>query len=146
MTRLHPEDEALDRFRLIQPYLEKQASLSAISRQHVVPLRTLQRWVYQYRQRGIEGLSCKPRIKPAPATLGEGISLKEMVEGFLLSRPRPSIATVYRRVVEIMGRSGNMPPSYQTIWRIASAMDPALLTLAHDGIKAYSEQYSASNI
>ena len=46
-------EQALARFRLLQPYLDGQTSLSAVARKHSIPLRTAQRWVARYRTHGL---------------------------------------------------------------------------------------------
>lgn len=57
-----PEAErarALDRFRILQSFLEEEIPLTQVARQHGLALRTAQRWVKQYRQHGLAGLCRK---------------------------------------------------------------------------------------
>src|SRR5919202_403781 len=54
-------DRALARFRILQPFLDGQTSLTAIGREQAVTLRTLQRWVTHYRRDGLVGLARKGR-------------------------------------------------------------------------------------
>ena len=42
-------DQALARFRILQPFLDGRTSLTVIAREQAVTLRTLQRWVAHYR-------------------------------------------------------------------------------------------------
>jgi hypothetical protein len=49
--------QALDRFGLLRPFLEDGVPLAEIARQHKLPLRTLERWLHRYRQRGPAGLA-----------------------------------------------------------------------------------------
>lgn len=46
---------ALDRFRIIQPHLENNVSLSLLAKDHQKSKRTLQYWVKAYRQEGLVG-------------------------------------------------------------------------------------------
>ena len=43
-------NQALARFRILQPFFDGQTSLTAIARKQAVTLRTLQRWVTGSRQ------------------------------------------------------------------------------------------------
>ena len=52
-------DQALTRFRILQPFLDGQTSLTAIAQQQALTLRTLQRWVVRYRSDGLVGLARK---------------------------------------------------------------------------------------
>ena len=47
---------ALERFRIIQPYLEQDRSLSVIARNAGIPYRTIHRWLTRYRRFGLVGL------------------------------------------------------------------------------------------
>jgi putative transposase len=54
-------EQALARFRTLQPFLKGQTTLTAIAQAQVVELRTLQRWVARYRADGLVGLARKCR-------------------------------------------------------------------------------------
>jgi transposase-like protein len=47
---------ALERFQILRPCLENGMPLAQLSRERKLQLRTLQRWVRAYRQRGLLGL------------------------------------------------------------------------------------------
>jgi len=66
MDELAPLDQsaresAFERFRIIQPCLEQDRSLSLIARQAGIPYRTTHRWMSRYRRFGLAGLARKPR-------------------------------------------------------------------------------------
>ena len=68
MTRLlfssfsaEEQQRALDRFKMIQPFLEEGIFLSDIAPRHGISLRTVRRWAKAYRQHGLAGLCRKPR-------------------------------------------------------------------------------------
>jgi putative transposase len=128
---------ALRRFSVIQPFLEEGVALTEAIRGHNLSLRTARYWISRYRKEGLPGLVQKhpiraPRLSPR---------LRALVEGLALRRPRPSIAAIYRKVIVIAKELGEKPPAYITIYRLVSKLDPALVTMAHAGSKAYSETY-----
>ena len=52
---------ALERFRLLQPYLEQGRSLREVARDAKVAYRTAQRWVACYRRCGLAALARQGR-------------------------------------------------------------------------------------
>src|SRR3974390_3034965 len=52
---------AHERFRIIQPCLEQDRSLSAIARKASIPYRTIHRWLSRYRRFGLAALARKTR-------------------------------------------------------------------------------------
>jgi len=124
---------------VIRPFLEDGISLSQIARDRGIPLRTAQRWVRRYHKGGIAGLvrkgrDDKDRPRRAP-------SLREVIEGLALQKPRPSAATVHRKAVEVAEELGERPPSYSLVYGLIRKLDPALLTMAHEGTKAYGDRF-----
>ena len=95
------EDErsaALERFHLIRPFIEDGVSLSRIAREQGIRLRTAQRWVRRYRKEGMAGLARKgreDRDQPRRA-----LSLRPVIEGLALTKPRLSAAAIHRQAVE----------------------------------------------
>lgn len=67
--------------------------------------------------------------------------LVRLVEGLALYRPRPSVATITRRVARGATAQGWPVPSYSTVHAIVAELDPHLLTLAHDGPVALRDRY-----
>jgi putative transposase len=51
------------------------------------------------------------------------------------------VAAVHRQVVAIAQQQGWPPPSYARVYDIVRTLDPALLTLAHEGATAYKEAF-----
>jgi putative transposase len=64
-----------------------------------------------------------------------------LIEGLALQPPPRSIAAIHRQVCPIAKAQGWNVPSYDSVYRIIKKLDPALLTLAHQGAAAYSEEY-----
>lgn len=126
-------------FRILQPFLEGDVPLTQVARQHGLALRTAQRWVVQYRKHGLAGL-CRKEY----AGKGEhGLSseLQQAIEGLALQKPPLSVAAVHRKAALLAGQRGEPVPSYATVYRLVRRLEPALVTLAHEGTKVYREAF-----
>jgi putative transposase len=141
LTDLSDEDRtaALERFHLLQPFLDGEVQLTTLARELGVSLRTAQRWVAQYRQRGLAGLVRKTRSDQGEHHFSD--ELVHLVEGLALRRPRPSAAAVHRQAAAIAREHGWAIPSYATVYALIQQLDPGLRTLALDGSKAYKERF-----
>jgi putative transposase len=64
-----------------------------------------------------------------------------MIEGLALRHPPPTVALVHRQVRDIALRHGWPIPNYKRVYRVIKHLDPALITLAHDGSKTYRTPY-----
>jgi putative transposase len=131
---------ALEHFHLIRPFLENGVPLTHIAAEHQLAVRTLRRWVQQYRAHGLAGLSKAPR-KDQGHRRSVTPELQHVIEGLALQKPRRTIANIHRETVRISRERNWTPPSYSTIKRIVRQIDPALTTLAHEGSKAYQEAF-----
>ena len=49
--------QADTRFALLRPALEGQMSQAQLTREQQIPLSTIQRWIKQYREKGLAGLA-----------------------------------------------------------------------------------------
>lgn len=130
-------EHAIRRYQVLRPHLDDGVPLTEAARMAGVPLRTVQRWLARYRSGGLAGLARTPR-SPGRQSNPE---LVRIIEGLALRRPRPSIATIHRRTVEVADEQGWARPSYSTVYAIIAALDPALLTLAHHGPAALRDRY-----
>src|SRR5262249_43805745 len=105
---------ALERFHVIRPFLEDGVSLSRIAREQRIRLRTAQRWVRRYRKDGMAGVARtgrEDREQPRRAP-----SLRPVIEGLALTKPRLSAAAIHRQAVEVAIKLGEAPPSYSTVY------------------------------
>ena len=131
---------ALQRFRLLQPHLEQHRALRLVAAEAKIPFRTAQRWVAQYQKFGLAALARKKR-----ADCGNqrtiSIRLKEVIEGLALQRPALPISVIQRQVLRLAKNLGEEPPGYWPVYRIVRGLPADLLTLAHEGTKAYSEEF-----
>ncbi len=64
-----------------------------------------------------------------------------MIEGLALSKPPPTVALIHRQVRDVALRNGWPVPNYKQVYRVDKQLDPALVTLAHDGSKTYWTTY-----
>ena len=142
LTEVSPSirEKLMERYRLLQPHLEQGASLSALAREHGIPLRTAQRWVQQYQAGGLRAWLPKSRSdKGKHRKLHPDLAL--LAEGLALSQKHLSIAAIHREIVGVAETQGWQIPSYDLIHQIISEIDPALRLLAHKGSKAYKEAF-----
>jgi putative transposase len=132
--------QALARFHLIRLFLDDGVPLTHIAAAHQLSVRTLRRWVQQYRAHGLAGL-----IRAARKDQGHRRALppqlQHIIEGLALQKPRRTVAHIHRETARISREHHWTPPSYSTIKRIVESIAPALTTLAHEGAKAYQEKF-----
>jgi putative transposase len=137
-----PEEQrqlAMKRVAVLQPHFEEGVPLTQAARDAGVPLRTAERWLARYRQTGLAGLARPVRRDAAAHKLPA--DLVALIEGMGLKKPRSSIAAIHRRISKIAQAHGWRVPSYSTVYAILTALDPALVTLAHDGAAAFRDRY-----
>ena len=130
-------EEAMRRFEVLRPHIEGGATLSAAAAAADVPLRTAQRWLASYRRYGVAGLTRRPRSDRGQRHIRD--ELVTLIEGLALRRPPPTVAWIHRQALDVAEREGWPPPTYATTHSIATALDPALVTLAHQGDAAYRD-------
>jgi putative transposase len=131
---------AMERFCLIQPHLEQNEPLKSVAQAAGIPYRTAHRMVSAYRRHGLGALVRKKR-----ADRGErravSDKLKDAIEGLALQKPPLPIAALYRQVLKLSQDGREKPPSYGTVFNIVRGLPADLVTLAHDGTKAYSNAF-----
>jgi putative transposase len=132
--------QALERLEIIRPALEKHVSQAQVARTHQLPPSTVQLWIKRYREKGLAGLANATR-----SDKGKSRSLPEqaitLVEGLALQTPPRSAAAIHRQVAQIAKEQGWKPPSHERVRQIIKNLDPALVTLAHQGAAAYREEF-----
>jgi transposase-like protein len=130
--------QALERLEIIHPALEKHVSQAQVARTHQLLPSTVQLWIKRYREKGLAGLA-----NAARSDKGKSRSLPEqaitLVEGLALQTPLRSAASIYRQVSGITKEHGWKPPSYERVRLIIKNLDPALMTLAHQGAAVLAE-------
>jgi Helix-turn-helix domain len=131
---------ALERFRIIQPHLEHDRSLSLIARTTKIPYRTIHRWLTRYRRFGLAALARKAR-EDRGKRRALSPRLMQVAEALALEVPPLPVAAIYRRICQIAKDTGNSAPSYDVIYEVVRQVPAGLLTLAHEGKKAYSAAF-----
>lgn len=132
------QEIAQRRYRLLRPFLEQGVTLSRLAEEEKVSIRTLARWVDGYRSRGLFGLIRKSRNDKG-LRRSVNTEVTSLIEGLCLRKPPPSVAFVYRKVIDVCKHENFPVPSYSAVYDIVRKIDPALVTLAHEGTKAYKE-------
>jgi putative transposase len=130
---------ALARFEIIRPFLEDAVPLTRLARERQIVLRTARRWVERYRKNGLAGLVRKKRNDKNERKLLP--DLQQTIEGLALSRPKLSAAAVHRKAVEAAMKLDVNSPSYDVVYSLIRNLAPALVTMAHEGMKSYSESF-----
>jgi putative transposase len=131
--------EAQRRWLVLRPHLEDGVPLTRVAAQCGIPDRTLRRWLSRYRSGGLAGLARAQRGDRGRSRFPEPLRL--LVEGLALRTPVPSAAHVHRQVTAVAEREGWPVPSYSSVYAIIRAIDPALRTLAVEGVKRYAEVF-----
>ena len=132
--------QALERFTIIHPALEKEITQVEVTRAHQNSLRTVQRWIKQYRENGLIGLADAPRADKGTSRKLPRTAI-HLIEGLALQTPRRSAASIHRQIATIALEQGWKPPSYARVRQIIKGLDPALVTMAHQGTAAYCEEF-----
>jgi putative transposase len=142
LAALSPEERSrtLERYRILQTCIEHDVPLTHVARHHGMPLRTVQRWLARYRCDGFAGL-VRRRRSDQRQPHGLQPELKQIIEALALRKPPPTVALVHRQVSDVALRNGWPIPNYHRVYRVIKQLDPALVTLAHDGSKTYRTTY-----
>jgi putative transposase len=130
---------ALQRYQIIQPFLEGRSTLKNAAAAGNIPYGTARVWVRRYRRDGLVGLAHKYRQDRDQRRMEP--ELQQIIEGLALQKTQPTAAAIYRQVKEIAQEKKWPVPSYSSVYDIVRSMDPALVKLAHEGTKAYQQSY-----
>lgn len=133
--------QATQRLGIIRSALENGVTQTQVASTHHTSVSTVRRWMKQYRENGLAGLadakvrSDKGKSRSLPP---EAITL---IEGLALQTPPRSIAVIHSQVCTIAEEQRWKSPSYDRVRQIIKNLDPALVTLAHQGAAAYWEEF-----
>src|SRR5271166_2501405 len=131
---------ALQRFQLLRAHLDDGQSLAAIAREASISYRTLQYWLERYRTSGLAALARKPRIDRGRRRKLSA-ALQEAIEGLALKKPPLSIKVVCNQAKLLADRLGEEAPTYNLVYDVVSRLPADLVTLAHQGSKAYGNSF-----
>jgi putative transposase len=116
--------QAMARFQIIQPFVERGVPLPEVARHHGVALRTARRWIERYRAGGLVALGRTRRA-------GRGIprrvppDMAQRIEALALQTPPLSVAAIHRQVVAFTTSQGTPAPCYRTVYNIIRRIAPA---------------------
>jgi putative transposase len=131
---------AMNRYRIIEPFVKGTMSLPTICKENNIPLRTARDWVSRYQKGGLAALARTPRNDKGKIRNIES-GLRQLIEGIYLKSPHLSFANIYRQI-KIYQESQQLPcPKYRTVCSILSNLPKPMTVLAHKGSKIYSEQF-----
>ncbi|MEW1965915.1 DDE-type integrase/transposase/recombinase [Micrococcus sp. NPDC078436] len=131
--------DAARRWRILRLHVEDGIALTTLAQDTGIGLRTLQRWHARYKTHGYTGLQTGPRADAGSHRVPD--ELVTLIEGLALSRPRPAMSTLRRRITPICSARGWPVPSYGVVRSIVQALDPGMVTLALEGTAAYRDKY-----
>lgn len=130
---------AMERFNILRPHIEEDTSLTHAARQAGISIRTAERWAARYQQNGLAGLARSIRNDAEARRLPD--DLLAVIEGMGLKKPRASAAAIHRRISTMAKAQGWAIPSYSTVYAILADLDPAMVTLAHEGASVFRNRY-----
>jgi putative transposase len=131
---------ALQRYKTIEPFLRRTATLEELSKQHGKPVRTLYNWAASFKRNGLDGLRPKVRNDKGSHQLAQD-EVVSLIQGLYLRTPPVPITTIYRMVRDICSKNGWEIPSYQVVRRVVLEIPATMKTLAHEGAKAYKQAF-----
>lgn len=130
----------VEKLRIIREHLDGETSVAEISRSSHIPLRTLWRWIYEYREADGKYLGMKKRSdKSSHRKFPE--DLIKLIEGLALQSPKKSISRIHLNVCEYAKKKSLSQPSYSTIKRVINKLPRGALDLEHRGKKFYENNY-----
>lgn len=129
----------INKYKIIEPYINKHCSLLQISSKNSISIRTLSRWVKSYRENRELFLTKKDRAdKNKTRKISE--ELINFTQGLALEWPK-SVASIHRQVCEIANKIKEERPSYALIYNIVKSIPEGMKTLAHQGTKKYQQKF-----
>ncbi len=130
---------AVEKYKIIAPYLINEKTLTTITEETGISKRTLQYWIRDYKQFGLKGLIRKTRSDNGKIHLEPEIV--SSIEQLILKYKRNSLTSIHRMICEQCQKNGWQQPSYYQVYKVSQSLSPGLKKLAHDGKKAYDNQY-----
>jgi len=127
---------AFERFRQLRAHLEQDVPLARIAAEAAVSLRTAQRLVRRYHERGLAGLVRTGRTDRGRRRRLHD-ELRQLAEGLALQRPPLSPTAIHRELCRVADARGYSLPRFSTVYSAIHGLPEALKTLALEGEKSY---------
>ncbi|MGE7687311.1 DDE-type integrase/transposase/recombinase [Peribacillus simplex] len=128
--------EAMTKYQVIAPYLRSEKTLTVIKVETGIAKRTLQYWIRDYEQFGLKG---KTRSDAGKIHLDPEIVVA--IEQLILKYKRNSLTSILRMICAQCQEHDWQQPSYYQVYKISQSLSQSLKKLAHNGQKAYENQY-----
>jgi putative transposase len=131
--------KAMDKYKLIDQYLNNEKSLKTIAEEAGILIRTLQYWISQYQQFGLKGLIRKSRTDSGRFKIEKEVL--EEIKNLILNNKRNSVTSIHRKICETCKKNNWKQPSYYQVYSISKSLSPGLKKLAYEGKKEYQNNY-----
>ena len=128
------EELALKKYRALVPYLEGKCTLASIAKANDISVRTARRWLDSLDRNGFAGLKRDQRSDLGKSKIP--VELKGLIEGLFLQSPPMPGSTIHRKIQDICKQQKWPIPSYSSVHRMLTSLEPAIVTLAQEGKKA----------
>ncbi len=115
------QELALQRFHIIQPFLEGRVPLTYIVRTHRLALRTARRWVQRYRADGLAGLVRSVRADRGTRR-GMPLEMQQFIQELVQREGEAPVASLHRRVLHAATERGWPAPSYSRVYAIVRSL------------------------
>lgn len=133
-------NNAYEKYKIIEPYINCTTSLMSISKKTQVPLRTLTSWVQKYKSSGLIALSRQNRKDKGKARRIKP-ELTQIIEALYLEYPDSSCANIHRLLLKYCKEHNLVVPSYRSVCSIIRQIPDDIITLGHKGSKVYKQKY-----
>nr|WP_245154019.1 Mu transposase C-terminal domain-containing protein [Jeotgalibacillus proteolyticus] len=130
---------AMAKYQIIAPYLQSEKTLTSIADETGIAKRTLHYWVQGYDQFGLKGLIRKTRSDSGSVQLDPEVI--KAIERLILKYRRNSLTSIHRMICGQCQEKGWQQPSYYQVDKISKSLSDSLKVLAHQGQKAYENQF-----
>lgn len=132
--------EALALYRLLNRHFDEGITIRRLALESGYSERKLFRALALFRQQGIDGLRRSKR-KDQGSRRKISPEIVTAIEGLILQPNKPPVMWVCRKIAESCREKGLPAPSYTVVLDIYHRLDQRLKTLAHDGDKAYEQEF-----
>nr|WP_257644696.1 DDE-type integrase/transposase/recombinase [Listeria monocytogenes] len=130
---------AMEKYRLIEPYINREKNLKTIAEESGVSKRTLHYWVSKYQQFGLIGLIRKSRTDSGIFKVENEV--QEEIKNLILSHKKNSVTSIHRKICETCKKNNWKQPSYYQVYAISKSLSIGLKKLAYEGKKEYQNTF-----
>lgn len=133
--------EAMKKYKIIEPYIKKQKSVQDISNNKQIPQRTIYFWVKSYNNKGLIGLINKRRKDLDKVRLNKDTI--NYIKNEYLSNKGISIASIHRKTIDWCNQMNYPLPSYKQVYASIKKISNHLKSYSDLNSKKYAEKYDA---